>query len=100
MRYSYAVREVAPAAEYVTDRRATGHRSAARAPEIDSVTGELISGNMAAVVRGSYFGLENSASSRIRPLPRPLARFPSVSRLSLQLNRTIENSGETNESLT
>lgn len=69
--------EIAPAAAYVDRsprlRQPMWHRSPARETEIDLVTGELISGNMAAVVRGSYFGLENStrlsSSSPACPLP-------------------------------
>lgn len=68
--------EIAPAAAYVDRsrrlRQPMWHRSPARETEIDLVTGELISGNMAAVVRGSYFGLE---IARACPLPRPPVRF-------------------------
>lgn len=67
------LREIAPAVARTSPRRLPG------VPEIDSVTGELISGNMAALVRGSYFGLENSRTrilSSSRPsgfLSRPLS---------------------------
>jgi len=76
------------------------HRSAARAPEIDSVTGELISGNMAAVVLGSYFGLENSIQSHASSssLAHPfsfVSRFPrrcnQIERLKICGNEWMKN---------
>lgn len=75
-------REFAPAAAYVDRsprlRQPMWHRSPARETEIDLVTGELISGNMATVVRGSYFGLENS--TRLSS-SSPACPLPSASRL-------------------
>lgn len=81
-------REIAPAAAYVDRsprlRQPMCHRSPARETEIDLVTGELISGNMATVVRGSYLGLENS--TRLSS-SSPACPLPSASRLPRRCNQ-------------